>query len=240
MVCLFLTVLAMVVIGLGFLVLIGSIVVTFAWLIILAIALFASGGPAAAAFAQSWPILLIAFGVGFVAFIFISLGYLLLLVGSAMCSRSGTSGMSGLMAGPSLSNLFPSFGALLGGGGLPDFGGIPLNSPLDLLRLLLLPPDQRAKLPPNILGLLDCFRACLCRHLCDGTHDPGRGTTPGEIVIDVGNQLLEDLKHQLAEAQRTLEELRNQFPPPPPDTVLYWSRKVEELTKRIIALGGQP
>ncbi len=235
-ICSVLTILAMVIIVLGFLVLLGSIIVSMGWIIILAITLFASGGPAAAVFAQSWPVLLISFVAGVIGFLFISFGYFLLWIGSIICSSSGTSGASSAFSGPSLSGLFPFPGIF--GGFDNSFKGLDPGSLFSgLFNLLLLPIDQRSKLPPNILEMLDCFKKCLCKYICNsGSSIPDLGRNPGDVIIDTGKELLDDLKAQLKEAKEKLDELRKKIPPAPVDVLAYWANKIKELTKKIADL----
>ncbi len=230
-----LTILCLVIIVFGFIIIIGSIVVAMGWLIILAVTLFASGGPAAAVFAQSWPVLLISFIAGIIGFLFISLGYLLLWIGSLIVSSSLFSGSSSSLTGFSLSGLFSSQGIFPG----LDSNFDPGNIFMSLLNLLFLPDDQKLKLPPNILAMLECFRKCLCKYLCNGGSSiPGSGLNPGDVIVNTGKELLEDLKEQLEAAKKKLEELKNKFPSASLKELAYWTNKIKELIERIKALGG--
>ena len=131
-----------------------------------------------------------------------------------------------------------------GGGGawpfpfpnLPPLPGLPTGwGPWDIL---FMPDDLRLKLPPNTLALLDCFRGCLCEVICghgavDGDH--GGAPNPGKVVVDAAEQLLADLKAQLEVARQKLKEAKDSFDL---QAGAYWGAKVEDLVKKIAALGG--
>ncbi len=129
----------------------------------------------------------------------------------------------------------------LGSGAFPfpfPFPGLPplLGLPQGLWGLLFLPPDQRLQLPPNILMLVDCLRGCLCKALCAGDGHGGNvsgGKNPGDVIVDAGKSLLEDLKAQLEAAKKKLEEA-TAFA-----DVAYWSNKIKDLTLQIANLGGE-
>ena len=88
---------------------------------------------------------------------------------------------------------------------------------------------------PDALLFFECFRKCYCKSLKQPIDPefPDPGKDPGEVIIDTGKTLLEDLNAQLATARQKLDEARLNLDL---EAESYWSGKVIELTARIAAL----
>ena len=215
------TIIALAILIVGVAVMALGAVVVVIWVIGLIIALLATGGPGGAAYAVSFPILFIGGGIVFIGFLIYSLGVLLTWAASVMCqSGASASGFSGFMGnGGKLPGLNPGglFGGLFGGPGL--FG------------LLFLTLEERQKLQPDLLRLVECMRGCLCGSLCGGSH--GRAPDPAQVVVDAGKTLLEDLRAQLEHARQKLEDAQGRGDL---TSAAYWSNKITDLTRRIAEL----
>lgn len=226
--CTVFAILAVIVVVAGYLLMFAGVALAFIWLIGLGIALLTTGGPGAAVYAGSWPVLIVAFGIMLVGFVIASIGYLLLWLGSLVCTPRVGAGAAAL--GSTQSNLF-SF-AIPG----LNLGALP-GGELGLLGVLMLPNDQLQKLPPGILEFINCLRGCLCRVLCKSGAPGSSGSEekPGQVIVDAGKTLLEDLKAQLETARHELERARQALDV---EAAAYWGAKITELTRRIAGLGG--
>ncbi len=117
--------------------------------------------------------------------------------------------------------------------------GLEGSGPIGILNfianLINLTEDQRAKLSPDVLAFLECLRKCICKTLCkDGPSPiPDPDKNPGDVIINTGKSLLEDLNAQLATARQKLDEARVNLDF---EAESYWSGKVVELTARIAAI----
>ena len=100
-----------------------------------------------------------------------------------------------------------------------------------IANLINLTEDQRAKLTPEVLAFLECLRKCICNTLCKDRPSPI--PDPGEVIIDTGKTLLEDLRAQLAEAKRKLDEARDNHDY---QAEADLSLEITNLTKRIADL----
>lgn len=113
-----------------------------------------------------------------------------------------------------------------------------LPAGLGLWDLLFLTDEQRLKLPPNVIPLLNCLRGCMCETLCGkDTHGGGTGglPDPGKVIVDTSKQLLDDLRAQLEVARTELEHARHGLDA---EGIAYWTNKMADLSTRIGQLGG--
>jgi hypothetical protein len=111
-----------------------------------------------------------------------------------------------------------------------DLGGL-FGAGSGLFGWLFMSLEERQKLPPDLLKLVECLRGCLCSGLCQG-HSGGDSPNPGQVVVDAGKTLLDDLKAQLEAAKDKLQSAQN------PIDVAYWTKKIADLGRQIVALGG--
>jgi hypothetical protein len=173
--------------------------------------------------------------LAFVGFAFVVTGFALLLFDAVV--------LSWLAAHIPASFSFPAAGAVPGDRsriprlpGWPDLGLPGPGEGLGLLQLLLLAPEQRAKLPPDILRFVDCLRKCFCEAFCrdeKGSGSPG-AKPPGRGVPDPVT-LLEELKAELEQVNRRIADaLRaGNF-----KLVGQLSERADELANQIRELGG--
>jgi hypothetical protein len=142
----------------------------------------------------------------------------------------------------------PAAGTILGFTGtgtsnLLTFPWLGLGSGVGFFEILLMPADQLAKLPPNMLVMVECLRKCFCEMLCQGaTHSHGG---PGDVVIPDPGRVADDvmdrtrrakqeLEAQLATARQDLEDAVRRGDVA---AVNRLKQQIEDLTTRIIALG---